>query len=576
MTRTFLAVFLLSVVVCFVGLGWRDLWSHDETRYTRVGIEMYENGRLGVPLLNGEEYLNKPPLCFWWSGAIYGLMEGRPGANVTFAGLLPSAISGVGLVTIVFLLARRLFNEEAAGLASLILMANYLFFYLSRMGQLDMPMVFFSTLGIYLAAAFFFGKEKKTWLLYAACVAFGLSALAKGVGAITGLVAVIPPAVYEVVREKRNSKHYVLALAGGLATMAGVIMIWGVFVIMDIGFERAMLRLWQETLGRFTGIAKTSLDHVQPFHYFFRHLPPNFAPWILFLPPAMAWAIGKFRRGDEQKKMLFLLGWIVLVFLLFQANASKRYLYLFPMYPAMSIIVAAWIDERVRLGKIGGYLKYTQKSLAWLLTGTVLAAFVGTAAIIFFGAEKLAALPGGSIRMLDALRTIEEIFRDIEVIAAAVAAGLIFLGSLAIKKASGGKIRDSVVCLALMLLGMTTFTASYVFRNLNPIVTPRTVCDKMLALPDGIPPDCKLAFWDSSNYTMFNLYLDRNFENLRKTADAHRFFSQSASARMIVRKKPEEIDAIFMRFDEAEIPYKVLLEYVRADGRIIMLLSNGK
>src|SRR5215470_8299257 len=59
------AVLLLSILVCCAGTFSHSLWSPDEPTGAAVGRAMADSGDLIVPRLNGEPFLEKPPL-YWW------------------------------------------------------------------------------------------------------------------------------------------------------------------------------------------------------------------------------------------------------------------------------------------------------------------------------------------------------------------------------------------------------------------------------------------------------------------------------------------------------------------------------
>src|SRR5262249_35050615 len=78
----------LAVLLCFAGLG-RSLWSPDEPTGAAVGRAMLSTGDLVVPRLNGEPFLEKPPL-YWWVQVLALRLFGISAA----AARLPSALFG--------------------------------------------------------------------------------------------------------------------------------------------------------------------------------------------------------------------------------------------------------------------------------------------------------------------------------------------------------------------------------------------------------------------------------------------------------------------------------------------------
>jgi len=564
-SKTFLVIFFLACVACLFGVGWRDLWTHDETRYTRVGVEMHQTGNWSVPQLNGKDYLNKPPLCFWVSGLLYKIM---PKDDYTLAGLLPSALAGIALVVVVFFIARNLFDETVAVVSCLMLMSNYLFFYLSRMGQLDLPMVFFATLGVYFATRYFFSTKKNIKWLYFMFIPLGLSALAKGVGVITSLLAILPLVIYDIRNEGGKIRSYVKVFFGGVGIVVLMLMTWGLMVCFEIGFGAAFSRLMDETVLRFAGKSQNAAEHIEPFYYFFKHLPLNFLPWTVFLPPAIVMAWQKRKDQKFAKTSTFLLGWAGLVFLMFQVNASKRYLYLMPMYPAIAMISGWYLVDAVKNNRHQKFITYSLH----LMLGLILLATTLIAAMVVLGPEnigKMFSISEKSAAKLSDLQVIFEHITNVSIICYGLIIFTVLRGFFELKK---GKKLEGFTATSVAMLIITTFTASYIFREVNPFVSYRTVGQGVNAL---VPEKANVSFWASDNHSRFNLYMDRNFGLVADTTAAKKFLGNINPARIVARLKKREVENLYHQFDQAEVPYKII--YQRQIGKkVVVLLSNGR
>ena len=66
--------------ISFLGLA-RDLWTPDEPREAEIGREMWLVPTI-VPRLNGESFIEKPPLYYWTVAGAYALFGG-PSAAAT-------------------------------------------------------------------------------------------------------------------------------------------------------------------------------------------------------------------------------------------------------------------------------------------------------------------------------------------------------------------------------------------------------------------------------------------------------------------------------------------------------------
>lgn len=101
--QAFALALLFGILITLAGLGVRELESGDETRVAGIAAEMYLEGDYLIPRLNGEPFLEYPPLYYWCAAASYACfgIDDR-------AAKLPSALAALGCGLIVYLFARRL------------------------------------------------------------------------------------------------------------------------------------------------------------------------------------------------------------------------------------------------------------------------------------------------------------------------------------------------------------------------------------------------------------------------------------------------------------------------------------
>src|SRR5438105_15864444 len=81
----------------------------DEGRYAEIPREMLVRGEWVVPYLQGEPYLDKPPLLYWLvmlSYQVFGVAD--------WAARLVPALAIHGTVLLTYLFGRRMFGERAA------------------------------------------------------------------------------------------------------------------------------------------------------------------------------------------------------------------------------------------------------------------------------------------------------------------------------------------------------------------------------------------------------------------------------------------------------------------------------
>ena len=125
-------LFVVAAVVLAAGLGLREPWPADEPRFALVAKDMVESGDWLVPRVGGVLYPDKPPLFFWMVAGFYALT-----GSISVALLLPSFFAGLGVLWLVYDLARRLSNPRIALWGAATLLVSVQFPLQMKSGQID-------------------------------------------------------------------------------------------------------------------------------------------------------------------------------------------------------------------------------------------------------------------------------------------------------------------------------------------------------------------------------------------------------------------------------------------------------
>src|SRR5713226_1329184 len=182
--RSLVILLLISGALLYPCLSFY-LFEPDEGRYAEIPREMLARGEWLVPYLQGEPYLDKPPLMYWLVMASYRLF----GEHDWSARLIP-ALAIQGCILIVYLLGRRSLGERAAFWGALALSLAPGFVSVGRLLVLDGLLAFWVTLSIFAGFEAVRGDRFHwSWWLLAA-VACGLGILTKGPIAV---VLLVPP-----------------------------------------------------------------------------------------------------------------------------------------------------------------------------------------------------------------------------------------------------------------------------------------------------------------------------------------------------------------------------------------------
>ena len=324
-----ISLLVFASLLFLAALGMRHLWDADEPREAGITAEMARSGDYAVPRLNGQAFLEKPPLYYWIGSAVFKLF----GEN-TRSTRIPSALAAIGGVVIVFILGRKMgLSPLSAFVSALALATSAEYWSLGRRCVLDMTLCLFTTAAM---LCFFeavrLPKRRMLWFAgYVLSLACAL--LTKGlVGLVIPLSALT---VWLLLRRDFSLRRWFLLFLGSvLCLIPAAVWIW--LLCGQLGSETVYKALLANNLGRFTGAYAA---HVESFYYYLVKSPPQFFPWVLFLPAAFIFHIGEIRQHKKESPSLFILAWFAVPFLLLSVSAGKRGLYLLPLYPAAALFV---------------------------------------------------------------------------------------------------------------------------------------------------------------------------------------------------------------------------------------------
>lgn len=319
------ALAALTLLLTLPWLGTRDLWNPNEPTYALAVAEMIDADEWLVPTVNGERFLEKPPLYFWLARlavALFGL-----GA---FALRLPAVLAAVGAVVAVYGIARELGDTTLARLSSLIFLSFVVVAQTARQIQMDLPLTATVALAIWAALVAIRTRRLLSW--FGCGVAVGLGLLTKGPVALVAVGLPILLYLAESGREVAWRQRWGLLVAS--AATALVVAPW--LISLQMAGELPILgeMFFRQSFTRFVD----PWDHAQPWWYYLKYLWIDFAPWSWLLPAALLAAPMRSRLP-----WLWLLSWTLFVSL----SVSKRSVYLLPAAPAIAFLVAVLLRQRL-------------------------------------------------------------------------------------------------------------------------------------------------------------------------------------------------------------------------------------
>lgn len=346
---TFALLLLLVAVALGAGLGLRDPSPPDEPRFVLAARYMVESGDWLVPHRGREFYAEKPPVFMWLQAVTYELV-----GDWRWAFLLPSWLGALGTLWLTHDLARRLWGARVALYAPAALWVCLQFGLQAKRGQIDMVLVFLTTLSLWgLLRHLLRGPDR--FALYVGMFGAGVGTVTKGVGFLP-LLAIIPWALIQgrTSRVEANTSdtpqspgrsagpHAALAL---VAFLAGTAVWLGPLSLALISSNDPALQAYaSELLFKQTGERYVNAwHHVQPAWYYLQAVATLWLPGALLLPWLLPAFWRRLRSGDTDQWVL--LGWCALTLLFFSASPGKREVYIFPVLPALCVAAAPLLPE---------------------------------------------------------------------------------------------------------------------------------------------------------------------------------------------------------------------------------------
>lgn len=301
----------------------------DEGRYAQIPKEMLERGEWIVPTLQGEPYLDKPPLMYWLVKLSYSLF----GVSESAARLIP-AICVQLTILLVYLVGRRSVGERAAMWAALLLTVAPGYFAVAKLLLLD------GLLTLCVTGSVLFGFEsvrtgrlKLHWWI-ASAIASGLGFLTKGpIAEILLFPPLVAHAWLTASRLAVGWKYLVLFFG----IVAAINVPWYIAIYLH---EPVFLKyfFWEHNVMRFI----QPFDHLQPVWYYAPILIGGLLPGTIVLVPYLRELLlaPQVARSSASGFWLLAGSWCVLFF---SVSGSKLPTYILPAYPFLCLALGDYV-----------------------------------------------------------------------------------------------------------------------------------------------------------------------------------------------------------------------------------------
>lgn len=332
--RAAVCLLICFCLTWFYTLGARTLVPSDEGRYAEIAREMAATGDFLTPHLNGIKYFGKPPLQAWATAlvfSVFGLGE--------WQARLWTGLCGLAGIAMVYLAGSRLYGKGTGVTAALVLGSSFFWAGAAHVASYDMGLSAMLTCALCAmliaqrpAAS---PRARRNWML-GCWAAMALAVLTKGLAGVVlpGMVLVL----YTLVsRDWRTWRR--LHIAPGLALFLAIAAPW--FVLVSLANpEFPAFFFIREHVGRFTSDVHS---REAPWHYFLPLLFVGITPWFGVLAQSLRHGVRVRAAGFDPGR--FLVVWAVAIFVFFSLSNAKLPAYILPIFPALALLVARYLDS---------------------------------------------------------------------------------------------------------------------------------------------------------------------------------------------------------------------------------------
>jgi 4-amino-4-deoxy-L-arabinose transferase-like glycosyltransferase len=345
----------LGLAAVYIRGLFLDVMDVDAAQYASISMEMVQNGSWLQVFHRGADYLDKPPLVFWLSAAmfkVFGL------SNWSYK--LPSVLAALMGVWATYRFTLLFYGAEKARHAAFILASCMGLMVIGNDVRTDTLLLGFSACAIWQLAEYL---EFRRWKnLLSGFIFVGLAMLAKGP---IGLVMPAFGLGTHLLLHRQWRAIFQWQWLVGLTVTALILapMCWGLWEQFDLHPEKLVndrhgvsgLRFyfWEQSFGRVTGENVWKND-ASGFYFLHVYLWA-FLPWCLLLPNALwkhlkrAFTVGVTgSHPDSTKTELITLGAFLLTFIALSQSQYKLPHYIFITLPWAAILLASTLERPAR------------------------------------------------------------------------------------------------------------------------------------------------------------------------------------------------------------------------------------
>jgi|GEM_PF-2479521 len=346
----------VALPICYQAYA-NKLFSFDEGYYFIASYELGEHGRFFIDFDSASLLRNTKPYLFVFIQAGLGKLIGWN----EWAMRIPTILSSITLVFLLFLFIKKQFNNTLWALASaltLLVVPCFVNMHMAFTGDHDIPLTLFTTLFLFAFYLFLVeaDEKKSARYIFIACLCAALSVLTKGWMVLFFLpVSLLYSLVYKKFRLLLCNSGFIYGITAALVLIAS----WYMGrEYVDPGYLNAV---WQYEIGRYNdGIHSV---HPEFGYYWYTLYNYQLSFWLLFIFPAcyFIW------NADKKEKAFILYCFLQAIVFLVILSFSKVKLgwYDAPVIPVIVIVSGYGIAKVIQF--IGNHIFPNKKAVVFFL-----------------------------------------------------------------------------------------------------------------------------------------------------------------------------------------------------------------
>ncbi len=331
----------LSYLFLMFGNGALSLTHPDEVFYIQSAKEMIAKNSWDTPYIFDAPQFEKPIFAYWLfmiSIKVFGL--------TAFAGRFAPALFGMLAVPVIYAISWVMFkNKRLSFLAGLVLMSSFIHLGLSRAVLTDMIFSVWVTLSI---GAFYWGyknRQYKNWGVLFSFIFSGIAILTKG---LLGFCFPAGTILLFLLLRKDLGFLKTLSTLWGFLLLLAIALPW--HILMYKRFGSAFLHEYFQNV-HIRRILEAEHQKSNTWYFYLLTIIGGVMPWTVFLFSAVSMFVKKLKeKGPDFQPFLFLVCWIIGIFAFVQPAHSKLASYILPIFPAVIILLACYLDKVMSTG----------------------------------------------------------------------------------------------------------------------------------------------------------------------------------------------------------------------------------